>query len=202
MKFLKYFLALLAVLCAFLIGLVLFAPWQTLAVYGLDSFRLDAAKNGVYVSYENLDTSGALSPTYSMRAFDVETPMALVSLTGVRVEILPISSLMSSGAVCRVYFSGGTITLVPNTKLELSDGHVKLAMTRETLRATDAQFSGDVQLAGNLIYDVGTKKIRESSIAFSVPEEINAMLKNPIMARFVESNENGEWRIRYEAQNK
>lgn len=202
MKSLRYFLAFCAILCVFFLGLLVFAPWQTIGAYGLDSFRLNAAKSGTYVHYDNFVADGGFSPVYRMRVFDIETPMARVSLSNVTVRILPFSSIFSFGGVCVVDFSGGTITLVPNNKLELGSGHVKLAMTRKTFRATDAQFSGDVQLSGNLVYDMQMKKMIDSSIMFTVPEHIGTMLKNPIVARFLESNEKGEWRIRYEAQNK
>ncbi len=204
MKVLKYFLAFCALLAVFFLGLLLFAPWETLGVLGLDMFRLDAAKRGVYVRYDRFEENGGLIPAYRMRALDVETPMARVSLSNVTVGIPSISGVLSPGNLCRIAFAGGGITLVPNNELVLEAGRVTLGRDREAgaLRVSDVQFTGDLQVSGDMTYNLQTRKMIESSIVFTVPDQIGAMLNNPIMARFVESNEKGEWRIRYEAQNR
>ncbi len=202
MKVLKYFLAFCAVLCIFFLGLLMFAPWQTIGIYGLDTFRLNAAEKSIYVYYDHFEANGGFSPAYRMRSLDIETPMAHVSLSNITVNILPFSSVFSLGGVCQVGFTGGTITLVPNNKLELSAGGATLTAGRETFHASDVQITGDLQLSGDMAYNLQTKKMIDSSITFTVPEQLDAILRNPITARFIESNENGEWRIRYDAQDR
>lgn len=202
MKALKYILAVLSVIIVFIAGLWLFAPWEAVAVYALDSVRYNAANNGMYINYDNLSANGRLAPEFIVRNFNVETPFARIFVPEARAKLLPLKSIFSMGACSEIDFRSAEMTMLPKNQLEVRSGHLNMAIDGEVLNVSGVDFKGDLSVTGDASYNLTNKKVRSSTLLFEVPDNINSMLGNPMLGRYIESAENGKWRIKYEAQNK
>lgn len=200
MRALRWIFFMLCALVAFAVGLFIFAPWQTIGAYVMDVARTTASANGVYVHYDGYSATGTFVPTFSFRAMEVETPMAMLSLTNVRVTARPLSSLLSMSAVCDVSFASGTVTVISGKEMSIASGGARLSLSRATAAASDVRMTGDVQMTGSLTFDMTSRRIVNSTISFTLPTEWDAMLQNPLLSRFIERDERGGWRIRYEAK--
>lgn len=199
MKALKFLFTAFVVLFLFLLGVWIFAPWQQAGLYVLDSVRLMCAKNGVFMTYSDFSHEGLLSPVFRMKSFDIESPVAKVVMSDVVVEILPIASLISGGASCRVRFGGSEIVMIPNNRLSITHGDVTLSANESSISATGADIAGDLSVTGEATYNRNDGTIPYSTLLLKVPDNLGALLSNPMLSRFIESAGQGEWRIKQNA---
>lgn len=202
MKPLKYFLAVLSIIAVFLAGMWVFTPWENLVMYALDSSRLNAAKNGIYINYGTMAVKGRLEPEIAIGNFNVETPLAKISVANVEAKISLLQSLASLGAVFDVDFRTAEITMVPKNQISMERGHARLAISNQAIYVTQTDFKGDITVTGDAAYNFKDKKTISSTLLFEVPDDINSMLSNPMLGRYIESTEKGKWRIKHETQNK
>lgn len=202
MKVLKGIAIILCALAAFVIGVLFFAPWESIGLYAFDTARQRAQENGIYLGYDGLTASGGLQPTFSIRAIEIDSPFSQAVLNNVRLTVFPFRSAAFGGASFAVEFSGGTLKLVPNISISIGGGRAVLTATRRQIRADSVEMGGDMKLSGSLMYDLEAKRILESTVQFAVPDNISVLLRNPLLSRFVEQTPTGEWRIRYGAQNR
>ena len=199
MKVLKVLVLALFSIIIFFIGVWIFAPWQQAGLYALDSVRLMCAKSGVFMTYNDFRQEGVLSPTFTMRSFDIESPVAKLALSDVVVEILPLDSLLSGGASCRVRFGRSEIVMMPSNRLSLVRGSVTLAANQSTISASDADIAGELGVTGDATYNRINGTIPHSTLLIKVPENIGMLLSNPMLSRFIESAGQGEWRVKQSA---
>lgn len=201
MKALRGLALVLAGCVTFVLGVLWFAPWENGAMYVMETLRLQAAnaKSAVYITPRGLTTTGRLFPRFDIAAFDIEHPISKITFSNLGVRVLPISSLLSGSVVCDVEWSGAEIRAIPNQTFSLGEGSVRLYGGRDEIRAARAAVTGDIQLAGNLAYDRNRKAIRESTMTLKVPDNLNVVLRNPMLSRYLESTTPGEWRIKTNA---
>lgn len=200
MKVLKVIGLVILALFVFCVSLLFFAPWQTIGSYALESARLSALRSGFFIQYDPLEAAGLITPSFTIRQLGIEAPMALVELSNVEISARPISSLIRLGAAFDVDLQGGVISMAQGKEMNIGRGHLSVSVNRRVLSVRDAQLTGDVTLSGGFTFDLQTGKMRESTLRFTVPQMIDSLLRSPLLSRFVEPSENGEWRIRYEAQ--
>ena len=202
MKYLKYIAVAGVAFLAFALGLWLFAPWQSAGIYALDFIRLNSARNGVYMNYDDYESVGVFRPVYQVGKLDIENPFSKVTMSDVTIRVSPLSSLLSGGPVCHVEFAGADVAFLPNNSLTIGRGSAHLAATGDLIQITDANVEGDLQVTGDITYSRGPQRgIRHSTLLLKVPDNINAMLSSPLLSRYVESENPGEWRIKYAAAN-
>ena len=199
MKVLKVLVLALFTIVIFFSGVWVFAPWQQAGLYVLDSVRLMCAKNGVFMTYSDFRQEGVLSPTFKMRSFDIESPVAKLALSDVVVEVLTLESLLSGGASCRVDFGRSEIVMMPNNRLSLVRGSVKLTANENTISARDADIAGELGVTGDATYNRTNGTIPHSTLMIKVPDNIGMLLSNPMLSRFIESAGQGEWRVKQSA---
>jgi hypothetical protein len=188
----------------------LFAPWRSAGVYALDVIRLSAARNGIFMTYQGIEKSGYLTPSFSVNNLDAESKFAKLSLSSVRIKLLPWSSLLAQGGSCLVEFDGGEIDTIVGKKLNIDGGGVRLTASGNLLTSSNVQIGGDLNVTGSVVYNMSTKDIIGSSLLLRVPEDIDSalslMVSNPLLggdapsvSRYIESNNPGEWRIKQSA---
>lgn len=199
MKYLKKPIQILTLLAIAMVGLWFFAPWKTIAAYALDSVRLSAARNGVYIAYDRIETRGRFQPEFIVSGLQAEHPAAKLDLPTLRVKLLPLASLRTFGVAAQIQFDTATITTITRNTFELTGGSTRFIASRNAVALVDTRVAGNLDAKGDIHYDTRQKKITDSSLTFSVPDRLNAILSSPIFGRFLESPRQGEWRIRYHA---
>ena len=198
----RYLKPILLAILVFVVGLWFLSPWERLGACMLSEIKLAAAKNGVYITISDMESSGKLTPKYLFRDFEVEAPVVMLKLSDLTVKLLPLSSLTSFSGVCVVSFGEGEITLFPKSKLKIQSGMLRLAANGSGFKITDVEIDGDLKMSGQLAYDKNTKSITDNALTFKVPDSIASMFANPLLERYIESVSPGEWRIRQDASSK
>lgn len=201
LKYVKYVGWVLFAVVSFIGGMWIFAPWENAGIYALDSVALAAAKNGMYVTYDAYESSGIVFPQYTIRGLTLDSPFSRISLSELRIKILPLSSFLARGVSSHVEFNSGEVkfVLTPNAPLTLGQGAFKLTMNASKIKLSNAQIQGDIGVNGNLTYSRSEKRIAESTLSLKVPENINMMLNNPMVSPYLESTTSGEWRLKENA---
>jgi hypothetical protein len=199
MRFLRYFLYSVFFAAALLAGMWIFAPWNECAELAFNSARLEAARRGYYVTYGGMEQEGIFPPSYRFREMDVEGPMTKATFSDVTVRLEPAGSILSRRASLRIGFGEATVKYLPDNSLFLERGEVSVAAGAGVISVSDADIGGDLELPGDMVFDVEAGNIRESTMTFSVPPEIGVILGSSVMNRFVESVSPGKWRIRENA---
>ncbi|MDR1915501.1 MAG: hypothetical protein LBQ58_02880 [Synergistaceae bacterium] len=199
MKYLKIFTSFIFVLIVFFIGLCFFAPWSAGGVYILDSIRLNAARKGVYISYNNMRADGAIFPIYHIESIDIESPVSKITVSDITVKMRTLASLLLRGVSFSAYFGNTDILVIPNNSVNLQRGNLNLSATRNAISVSDTDIEGEISVTGDIVYNLVQKKVTESSVAIKVPPNINVLLSSPLLSGYVESTNPGEWRIRYNA---
>jgi hypothetical protein len=198
---------------SFTIAAWLFAPWMSAGMYALDVIRLRAAQNGIFMTYQGVEKSGYLTPTFNVNGLDAESKFAKLSLSSVRIKLLPWSSLLARGGSCFVEFGGGEIDTIVGKKLNIDGGRVRLTASGNLLTSSNVRIGGDLNVTGSVVYNMSTRDIIGSSLLLRVPEDVDSalalMVSNPLLGgdaspvgRYIESNSPGEWRIKQNASSK
>ena len=202
-KYLKHAVTALLFCCFLLAGLWIFAPWETAGRYMMDKIRLNAAKNAMFISYANFETNGVIFPTYTIKSLDIDQGMAKFTLAEANIRVLPLSSLLSGGASCHISFRDGMGVLIPDNKLNLTEGGFKLSISRSAIVVANVGIAGDLEATGKLSIDRRNNRVTSSTLTLKVPENIDNALKNPMLGGkilgYLESLPNGEWRIKQNA---
>ncbi|MDR3331533.1 MAG: hypothetical protein LBT08_02790 [Synergistaceae bacterium] len=205
MKRLIKFLALLALtMIVFAVTSWLLAPWTQAGIYALDVARLHAANNECYATYRAIEANGRITPIYSIRDLDVErSPYARISFSNVRIKPLPLSSLLAGTATCFIEFDGAEMTAPMNIKLNIGNGSARIAASDSEITATHVIVSGDIRITGGITFDMPGGRIKNSTLAMRVPDSLNSIISSPmaaqIIGQYLESENHGEWRLKYDA---
>ena len=199
MKYLNRALASLIFLFVLCVGSWFFAPWHTIATYAIDKARMSAVRQGVYISYDTLDTQGRFRPEFELKNVQIEHAVAKADIANVRLKILPLESLRTLGLAARLQFNNSAVTTITRNSFEASGGEVLFMANKKSLQLLSVQIAGNLSATGNLTYDRTARKVAYSDLVFTVPDRLNAVLSSPILGRFFESPKPGEWRIRYNA---
>jgi hypothetical protein len=193
-------LAVMAVLfvCSFAVAAWFLAPWESAGIYAMNFIRLRAAEKGVYLMYQNIEKSGYLLPSFSLSGFEAENDSARLSLSDVRIKLLPVSSLLALGGSCFIEFDGGGIDAPLVGKLNLEDGVIRLTATDDMLIASNVRVRGDIGVTGDIVYNTSSGYIVGSTLTLKVPDFIDSLLPmapQPYQS-YIESINPGEWRIK------
>lgn len=202
MKILKVAACILTALIVFVIGVLFFAPWENIGIYAFDIARQKAQESGIYLSSDAFTASGGLTPRFTMRTMTIDSPFAQVVLSNVLLSVFPFKSIASGGAAFSIEFAEASIKMISNIDMAAVGGRAQMTATPRVMRCSDISMNGDMQLSGGFSFNMETRKMIESSVTFSVPDNIGNLLKNPMLSRFLEQAPSGEWRIRYEAQDR
>lgn len=200
MKIVRFLAIISAALLAFAIGVVLFAPWRTIASYAIERARLAAVNKGIYIDHTGIDVNGGISPEFMIRELSAETPMAKIELVGVTLKTDVLASIFSGGINGSISFRGGKMTIVPNLEVALSAGSTNFIASRSSAAINDAVVNGDISLTGDLEMDLASGKVAHSTISFSAREDIDRLFANPMLSSFIRKNDDGRWVIRYGSQ--
>ncbi|MDR1481644.1 MAG: hypothetical protein LBI74_03365 [Synergistaceae bacterium] len=185
-------------------------PWRSAGVYALDLIRLQAARRGIFVTYQSIEKNGYLTPTFNVSGVDAENRFVKLSLSNVSVKLLPWSSLLARGGSCAVEFGDGEINTIVGKRLNIGGGSLNLTASGSLLAASNARIGGDVNVTGSVVYNMSSGNIIGSSLLLRVPEDIDSALSmvvsNPRLGgeisgigRYIESSGPGEWRIKQDA---
>lgn len=199
MKYLKFLAASVIALAVFVIGVLFFAPWDAGGVYALDAVRLEAARKNVYISYGGMSSAGLLFPVYHIDSIDIESPVSKVTISDVTLKARFLASVLSEGVSIAVEFGGADILVVPNNRVNLRRGSVKISAAGDVISASDTDIEGEISATGDIVYNTAQRRVTDSSIAITVPPGINALLSSPMLGRYLESANSGEWRIKHNA---
>jgi hypothetical protein len=197
MKFLKYFLYAVFFAAAALVGLWVFAPWDECAMLALNAARLEAARRGYYVTYGGMEQDGIFPLSYRFREMDIEGPMIKATFSDCVIKLKPAVSVFSRRVSLHAGFGGATVRYIPDNNFVMDSGEMDVAVGNGIIAVSDADIGGDIELAGDMVFDVETESITESTMILGVPQEIGMILG--AMNRFVESVSPGKWRIRENA---
>ncbi|MDR3353660.1 MAG: hypothetical protein LBO21_01325 [Synergistaceae bacterium] len=200
-------------LASFTVTAWFLGPWESAGIYALDTIRLRAAQNGIFMTYQGIEKSGGLTPTFSVNSLDAENRFAKLSLSGVSIKLLPWSSLLARGGSCFVEFGGGEIDTIVGKKLNIDGGRVRLTASGSLLTSSNVRIGGDINVTGGVVYDMSTRSVMGSSLLLKVPEDIDSALNlmvssslkggdTPSVGRYIESSSPGEWRIKQNASSK
>lgn len=184
-------------IAVFVFGLYLFAPWETAGIYAMDMARLTAAKNGVFVNYSQLESRGRFFPEFQVRSLDIEGPFVKASFSDVVFRVSVVPSVLSGGAHCRILLGRGDISILPNVGMSLNSGSLRVALSDGAMKLTHMQITGDLAAAGDLTYDRANRRVSHSTVLLKVPDNVSNILNNPMLSRYLESTQPGEWRIRH-----
>lgn len=202
-EYIKHAVTALVFVVCFAAGLWVFAPWESAGLYLLDRIRLDAAKNGMFISYGNFEVHGRIFPTYTIKNLDIDQGMMKFTLSEAKVRVLPLSSIASGGGSCLVTFQSGELRFIPDNKLNLSEGGFKLSASPSSIVVANTGITGDIEASGRLLINRKNKSVEESTFLLRVPGTIDNMLKNPVVSgkilEYLEPVSNGEWRIKRNA---
>ncbi len=203
MKYIRHIVTAL-IFCFFLaLGLWLFAPWETIGRYAMDKIRLGAAQNGMFISYADFGESGTIFPTYAVRSLDIDQGMAKFTLAEASVKVLPISSLLFGGMSCHISFVGGEGVMIPDSKLKLEAGNLKLSVSGSTIAVANTNVTGELEATGKLSINRKQGRVTTSTLTLRVPQTIDNLLKNPVLSgklhEYFEPVSNGEWRVKQNA---
>jgi hypothetical protein len=199
MKFLKVFPYAAFFVIAFSAGLWIFAPWGDGAGLVVNAAKLEAARNGYYVTVDGARLEGIFPPSYHFDEIDIEGPMVKATFSDFTVKLKPMASLFSRKASFHTEFNGAAVRYIPNGGFALERGKTGLAAGNGTIVVSDAEIEGDMTLAGDMVFDIEAKRLTSSTVTFTPPPEINMILSSSAMSRFVESVSPGRWRIRENA---
>ena len=199
MKSLRYLKLTLLFCVVFVAGVWLFAPLERLGACVVSEIKLAAAKNGVFITFSGMESSGMLTPSFVFTDFGAEAPVVMMNLSSCTIKLLPLSSLMAGGISCSVSFGQGEITLFPKNKLEVQGGSFQFTGRGSDLKIANCAVEGDIKITGQLAYDRKKAGITDNSLLFKVPANIGTVLASPLLEKYVESVSPGEWRIRQDA---
>ena len=186
--------------CAvFVVSFWFLAPWERLGACMMTEMKLRAAKNGVYITFSGMETSGLLMPSYLLTDFKVEAPVIMANLSNIKIRLLPLSSLLSGGVACALDFGNGDATLFPKNKLKVLGGGLKLINRASDLKLVNVWLEGDLEMSGQLAYDKREGSITDNALLFKVPESLREMFASPLLEKYIESVSPVEWRIRQDA---
>jgi hypothetical protein len=200
-KHIKIIISILFTIMVFLSGVWFFAPWEAGALYALDTIRLGAARNGLFMNYSDLEETGVILPTYHMRSLDIESRVSRTSLSNVMIKVLPLSSLLSRGLCCYIEFDSGNTELAAADALNHDKGRLRVTASPRDLNLSGVQIEGDIKVYGSVVYDVFRRNVTNSTLTIRVPDKIDSMMQIAVrqVGRYIESAGSGEWRIKYDA---
>jgi hypothetical protein len=200
-KHTKIIISILFTIMVFSAGVWIFAPWEAGALYALDSIRLIAARNELFMNYSDVESSGVIFPTYHIRSLDVESRVSRTSLSNVIIKVLPLSSLLARGLCCYIEFDGGNTELAAMDDLSHDRGRLRVTASPGSLHVTGAQIEGDVKAYGGIAYDFSQKNITNSTLTIRVPDKIDSMMQMAArqVGRYIEQAGSGEWRVKHDA---
>jgi hypothetical protein len=165
------------------------------------------------MTYQGVEKSGYLTPTFNVSNIDAENMFAKLSLSNVSLKLLPWSSLLARGGSCFVEFGDGEINTVVGKKLNIDGGRVNLTASGSLLTSSNVRIGGDVNVSGSVVYNMSSRNIIGSSLLLRVPEDIDSALSmvlsskifgddSPTIGSYIESSNPGEWRIKQSAISK
>ncbi|MDR1472694.1 MAG: hypothetical protein LBS75_09230 [Synergistaceae bacterium] len=199
MRYLKFFAYAAAAMAALVAGVFFFAPWDMGGMYVLDSIRLEAAKRGVYISYGGMRAEGTIFPVYRIDSVDIESPVSKMTVSDVKVKTRFLASLLSGRASFAAEFGGTDILVIPNNRVNLQRGEADISAAGDAISVSGADIEGEISATGDIVYDIAQRRVTYSTIAIKAPPHINALLGNPLLSRYLESANPGEWRIKSNA---
>ncbi|MDR1885476.1 MAG: hypothetical protein LBQ56_04320 [Synergistaceae bacterium] len=175
------------------------APWTEAGIYVMDVIRLQAARRGVFITHQDIEKSGYLTPIYRVNSLEAENPLVRASMSNVMIRILPLSSLLAFGGSCQVQFGDSEFDLMTGDSLNVDGGAARLTASGNLLIASDVQVKGDVGATGGIVYNLSSGGIVGSTILLRVPKNLDGMLSSPFLSPYVEPGGPGEWRIKQNA---
>lgn len=196
MRFFKGLIYFFVIVTSFLFGILSYAPWADMMQWSLARVRKEASAYGASLTYGDIQVSG-LFPVFHISDLDVETPFARVSVSGVRLEPHFLRSLLSFSPSCSMSHRNANIKAVYGKELSLTSGAFNINASSSSVRVDDISIVGDLELHGSVHFDFNSRKIIDSTIAFKVSADLETLLKNPMLSKFVTQDTDGEWRLRY-----
>ena len=193
MKKIKMFLICFLV---FLLGCVLFFPWNTVQSFAVTKIFQIAANNGVYVSAQNAPSEGLFDKTFVCSRVLADFP--LVQFKSGRIAVNPdIFKTLCGKPSASVELGSGSVTLVTKQQLAWNSGTMNISADKDTIGVHEVKISGEFSAEGFVEVSRGSGEIRRAQLAMKVPSDVeNAFeMLSKGMVRGLEKTAPGSWRL-------
>lgn len=189
-------LVLIAVV-GFIIGVLIFFPWQSLGDYIMSRGLAVAAENGIYASVEDSYTEGVIDKVIVYRRVTADFPVFRLSAGEISINPAFISSLLTGKLSCSIKLGRGEIMPVTRQKLEWSSGSASISVEKEIISVRDIEFLGKFSARGFFEISTQTGRIARANMVLHIPQEMDRAFEMLGKSGMVPVNKvkSGEWKV-------
>ncbi|MDO4952602.1 MAG: type II secretion system protein GspN [Synergistaceae bacterium] len=180
----------------FLLGCVLFFPWNAVQSYAVTRIFRIAANNGVYVSAQNSPTEGLLDKKFVCSRVLADFPLLRFKTDRIAVNPAIFRTLCGKPSAL-VEIGSGSLTLITKQQLSWNSGVMQLSAEKDTVSLRDVNVSGEFSAEGFAEFSLGSGEIRRAQLALKVPAEVENALEmlSKGMVKGLEKTAPGNWRL-------
>ena len=196
MKSIKTLKTLLIGLAGFVLGAILFMPWNAVNDYIMAKGLERAAENGIYASVRSCETDGLFDKQFIYRGITADFPVFRFVTSDITVDPYILKTLASSPS-STVEIGRGYILPVTRQKLEWTSGTAKISVSGTTISATEINFTGKFSVAGFMDFSTDTGKISRAKMTLKVPAELDRALQMVQAGGLLPLSQTGpgEWKV-------
>ncbi len=181
----------------FILGIVLFFPWQSIGDYVMSRGLAVAAENGIYATVEGCDAEGLIDKEFVYQSITADFPVFRFSVGEIRVNPAFISSILSRKFSCSVKLGRGEIMPVTRQKLEWTSASAAIFVEKEFISVRDIAFFGNFSARGFFEISRETGQILRANMVLHLPEDMDRafeMLSRSGMVPLTKIK-TGEWKV-------
>lgn len=197
MKIINRLKLVLIAAAGFILGILLFFPWQSIGDYVMSRGLAIAAENGIYASVDGCGAEGLIDKEIVYQRVTADFPVFRFSVGEIRLNPAFISSLFSRKLSCTVKLGRGEIMPVTRQKLEWTSASASIFIEKELVSVRDIEFLGKFSARGFLEISRETGRISRANMILHIPEDMDRafeMLSRSGMAPLTKIK-TGEWKV-------
>jgi len=177
MRFLRCWKYVLAGLAGLAAGIILFAPWDSLADYAVARGLARAAENGIYGVVREVGTEGLIDKEFVCRGLQLDFPVFRVAADDMSVNPAVLHALFTGRPEASVTFGRGELVPVTRQKLEWNSGSASVSVRNGVVSLSDIEFTGKFSARGFLDFSTETNRITRANLTVKVPEDMDRALQ-------------------------
>ncbi len=186
--------------CLFLagitLGILLFSPWADLSESGLIRASARVAHYGGDLAWSKPRDTHFPGTGARYGSINLSFGFAGIKIDDVLVRFRPFASLLSWGAVVRLDYAHGFLTLPGRDSLVLERGDVCLIARETEVRVKDICIRGDITADGHATLTCDSGNVTDVDILFSFPESLLPLIETVTRGIGELNRKKGGWRLK------